>query len=158
MTINPNYECSSEGGVRHWEIPYRSLENATPVETEAAEVVGTDGVQLNGTVLTIDATLSIAVIDFTPSMVYRHSIRNVLTYNAAVENTWGALTIGLPVYYDNSATMPALTYLSLAAANNLAQANTLFGWIVPADATDTFPKGVGGVAATFEQAVMQHGA
>jgi len=158
MTINPNYECSSEGGVRHWEIPYASLEDATPVVTDPAEVLGTDGLQLTGTVMTIDAGLSIAVIDFTPSMVYRHDIRNVLTYNGAVENTWGAITIGLPVYYDNSATMPADVHLSLAAANNLAQANTIFGWVVPADENDVFPKGVGGFAGTYEQAVMQHGA
>jgi hypothetical protein len=158
MTINSNYEVSSEGAVRHWEIPYASLVNATPTETEAAEVLGTAGSQLNGTVLTIDATDSIAVIDFTPGMVYRHNVRTVLTYNGGVENTWGTLDIGDAVYYDDSATMPAGCYLSTSPLNNLGTANTLFGWVVPADENDTFPKAAGAAGNTWEQAVMQHGA
>lgn len=159
MTINPDYEVSSEGAVRHWgKIPYASLENAVPTETQAAELVGTDGLQVCGTILTLDAARSLAVIDFTCSMVYRHNVRTVTTYNAAVESAWATIDIGDVVYYDNSATMPANTFLSLSALNNLGQANSVFGYVVPADENDTFPKAAGAAGNTWEQAVMQRGA
>lgn len=160
MPINPDYECSSEGGVRHWgKIPYASLENNPPTETQACELVGQDGFQTTGTVLTIDAVRSLAVVDFTSGMVYRHNVRNVTGYGGGFENAWATIDIGDVVYYDNSATMPANCFLSLANANNLAQANSRFGWIVPADENDTaYPKGAGNVGSTWENAVMQHGA
>jgi len=159
MTINPNYEVSSEGCVRHWEIPYASLENNPPDATEACEVLGTAGLQVTGTVLTIDAGTSIAIVDFTPGMVYRHNLRTVLTYNPGVaELTWGTVDIGDPVYYDGSASMPANTYLSLSPLNTGGTANALFGWVVPADDNDVFPKAAGVAGNTWEQAIMQHGA
>jgi hypothetical protein len=156
--IHDDYEVSSEGAVRHWEIPYASLSDATPTPTNPAMVNGTAGLQLTGTILTIDAVRSVAILDLTPSMVYQHEVRTVTTYAGAVETVWAAIAIGLPVYYDNSATMPAGCYLSLAAANNLGVANPLFGWVVPADETDTFPKAAGAAGNTWDQAVTQHGA
>ena len=161
MTINPDYEVSSEGAVRHWEIPYARLENATPIETEAAAVLSLlPGTQLTGTVLTIDAALSVAVIDFTCSMVYRHTVRNVLTYAANVEATWGPINIGDPIYYDRSATMPATVYLSTSPLDNLGGANALFGHAVPTDIPNMalFPYGAALVASTHEIGVMQIGA
>jgi hypothetical protein len=158
--VRNNYEVSSEGAVRHWEIPYARLTDATPTPSNPAEVLSLlPGTQLTGTILTIDAGLSVAVIDFTCSMVYWHEIRNVLTYAGQAENTWGAINIGNPVYYDNSATMPAGTYLSTSPLDNLGVANTLFGFVVPADDVDMalFPKG-GALASTQECAVMQFGA
>src|SRR4030042_5929220 len=102
--IHPDYEVSSEGAVRHWEIPYARLTDATPTPTNPAEVTSLlPGTQLTGTILTIDADTSFAVIDFTSSMVYYHYVRNVLTYNPGVaELTWGPINIGDPVYYDHS--------------------------------------------------------
>lgn len=156
--IHNNYEVSSEGAVRHWEIPYTRLTDATPTPTNPAEVTSLlPGTQLTGTILTVDGT--VAVIDFTNSMVYRQTVRNVLTYNAAVENTWGAIAIGNPVYYDNSATMPVGTYLSTSPLDNLGVANTLFGFAVAMDDVDMalYPKG-GAVASTQTIGVMQVGA
>lgn len=157
--INHDYEVSSEGAVRHWEIPYARLTDATPTPTNPAEVTSLlAGTQLTGTILTVDAGSSVAVIDFTAGMVYFHYIRNVRTYSASVEATWGAINIGDPVYYDNSATMPAGVYLSTSPLDNLGAANTLFGFVVPKDVdTDTFPKG-GASASTERAAVMQFGA
>lgn len=159
MTINPDYEVSSEGCVRHWRIPYASLENATPIETEACEVLGTAGLQLTGTVLSIDAVRLQAIVDFTPSMVYRHLVRTVITYNPGVaENGWNTIDIGDVVYYDPSVSMPAFVYLSLSPLATTGVANPIFGWIVPADENDVFPKAAGNAGNTWECAVMQHGA
>lgn len=157
--INSDYQVSSEGAVRHWEIPYARLTDATPTETNPAEVTSLlAGTALTGTILTIDAGDSIAVIDFTCSMVYNHDVRNVLTYAAAVEATWGPINVGDLVYYDNSATMPAGVYLSTSPLDNTGTANTLFGVVVPANDADTFPKGAALVASTNACAVMQKGA
>lgn len=161
MVYNPDYECSSEGAIRHWEIPYARLEHVTPLETEAAAVLSLlPGTQLTGTVLTINAGLTTALIDFTNSMVYRHLVRNVRTYNIGAEATWGVLNIGDPVYYDRSATMIALDLrLSTSPLDNAAGVNPLFGHVVAASIPDmaNWPSLVAG-AATVECPVCQIGA
>jgi hypothetical protein len=159
-SINHDYEVSSEGAVRHWEIPYARLTDATPTPTNSAQVTSLlPGTQLTGTILTVDATDSIAVIDFTCSMVYLQDVRNVLTYNPGVaELTWGPINIGDPVYYDHSASMPAGVYLSTSPTGTDAVVNTLFGHVVPANENDTFPKGAALVGSTQSCAVMQIGA
>jgi hypothetical protein len=160
-TVHTDYEVSSEGCVRHWEIPYDRLQDATPTPTNAARVTGLlVGHCLSGTILTIDAGASVAVIDFTPGMVYRHDVRNVLTYNPGVaELTWGAINIGDPIYYDASAGMPAGVYLSTSPLQTTNAANTLFGFAVASDEVDMalYPKG-GVTASTQRCAVMQIGA
>jgi len=159
--VNSEYEGSSEGAVRHWEIPYARLEDTSPTPTNPAAVlaVASDENQVCGTVLSIDAGDSVAVIDFTCGMVYRQTVRNVTTYGGAVETVWAAMDIGYEVYYDRSATMPAGTYLSLAAADNTAAANPKFGHIVPLTVADMalYPKG-GITASTQTCGVMQRGA
>jgi hypothetical protein len=173
-TVHSDYEVSSEGAVRHWEVPYARLHDITPTPTNAAEVTGrVAGAEVGGTILTIDAVNSMAVLDVTAGMVYRHDVRNVLTYAAGpagAEATWGAINIGDPVYYDPSTTMVALgIYLSTAPADNGgapgANVNSLFGWVVPAPSatgTDTdaasFPLGGAGSGTTHRVAVMQRGA
>ncbi|MFA5323884.1 MAG: hypothetical protein WC373_14530 [Smithella sp.] len=159
-SIHHDYEVSSEGAVRHWEIPYARLADTTPTPTNPAKVTGLlPGQELTGTILTIDAARSIAIIDFTASMAYWFELRNVLTYGGGVEATWGAINIGDPIYYDNSATMPVGVYLSTSPLNNAGVANPIFGVAVPRDDTDMalFPKG-GVVASTEDVAVMQRGA
>lgn len=164
--VHSDYEASSEGAVRHWEIPYARLEDTTPTPTSAAKVTSAVvGTELTGTILTIDAVNSFAVIDFTHSMVYRHDVRTVATYKAAVEATWQALNIGDTVYYDGSATMPAGVYLSVSPLDNLGAANPIFGHIVPQPSTtgwDTdltsFPYAAGASGNTHRVAVMQEGA
>ena len=158
--IRSEYEVSSEGGVVHWEIPYARMTDITPTETLPVEVTSlTDGTQLTGTCLTIDANASVAMIDFTPSMVYWQEVRNVLTYGGEVEATWGAINIGDEVYYDHSATLVAGVKLSTSPLNNLGATNTRFGWIVARHDTDMalYPKG-GVTASTEECGVMQLGA
>jgi hypothetical protein len=158
-TVHGDYEVSSEGAVRHWEFPYARLTDITPTPTNAARVTGLlVGHMLTGTILTIEASRSVAVVDVTPSMVYRHDVRNVLTYNGA-EASWGAINIGDPVYYDASATMVALgIYLSTSPLAIGGGANSFFGWVVPSDEVDMalFPKG-GAAASTQRCAVMQCG-
>lgn len=158
--INSDYEVSSEGAVRHWEVPYSRLEDITPTPSNPAAVLSrTAGTQLTGTILTIDAGTSIAVIDFTSSMVYQQAVRNVLTYAASVESTFGAINIGDPVYYDRSSTMPAGVYLSTSPLDKDGAANPLFGFVVlnAAETSADFPKG-GATASTQTCAVMQVGA
>jgi hypothetical protein len=180
-TVHSDYEVKSESAICHWEIPYPRLTDQTPTPTNPARVTGLlAGAQLQGTILTISpgatAATSFAVIDFTPTMVYMHDVRTVLTYAGGAdgaEATWGALNIGDPVYYDNSTTMLALgIYLSTAPANDTPggvgpTANTLFGWIVPAPTTTvgawdtdaaTFPLAAGVAGNTHRVAVMQRGA
>ena len=163
--IHSDYEVSSEGGVRHVEVPYARLEDGTPTASNPACVVddvgrpGT-GTQVCGTILTVDAVNSVAVVDFTCGMVYRQSVRNVTTYALGAESAWAAIQFGAPIYYDRSATMPVGTYLSLAAADAAAIANPLFGYAVgwsDADAA-SFPKLPTGAAGTTDVAVMQRGA
>lgn len=158
--IRHNYEVSSEGAVRHWEIPYARLSDPLPIPTIPEKVLGLlPGSELTGTVLTIDPDTSVAVIDFTCSMVYLHEVRNVLTYNAGAGATWGPINIGDPVYFDDSATMPAGTYLSTSPLNNLGTANPLFGRVVPYPVeSDVFPKGAALVGSTHDCSVMQVGA
>jgi hypothetical protein len=157
--INHDYEVSSEEAIRHWEIPYARLEDATPTPTNPAAVLSeVPGTQVTGTLLVIDATRSVAIVDFTSSMVYLHGVRNVLTYNGGNEATWGDINIGDPVYYDRSAGMPAGTYLSKSPLDSAGVANPLFGFVVPEDETDVLPKGADGVASTNRCAVMQVGA
>jgi hypothetical protein len=163
--ISADYEVSSEGCVRHWEVPYARLEDGTPTVSNPAAVVddaarpGT-GVQVCGTILSVDAVNSIAIVDFTSGMVYRQPVRNVTTYGGGFEVAWAAIQLGAPIYYDRSATMPAGCYLSLAAADNLVANNPLFGYAVGWSDADmaTFPKAVAGVASTTDVAVMQRGA
>jgi len=159
-SMRSDYEVSSEGGVVHWEIPYARLTDTTPTETMPAEVTSrTDSTQMTGTILGVDADDSVALIDFTSSMVYWHEVRNVLTYSGEAENTFGAINIGDEVYYDHGVTMPAGVYLSTSPLNNVGATNTRFGWVVSANDTDMalFAKG-DATASTEECAVMQLGA
>ena len=160
--IRNEYEASSEGAVRHWEIPYARLTDTTPTPSLPCEVTSlTAGTQLTGTVLTIDADDSVAVVDFTSSMVYYQEVRNVLTYDGApIEATWGAINIGDEVYYDSSATMIVLgMQLSTSPLTGGGGNNTRFGWIVSINDTDMalYPKG-GITASTQNCGVMQNGA
>ena len=157
--IRHDYEASSEGAVRHWDIPYARLTDTTPTPTNPAEVTSrTDGTQLTGTILSVDAGDSVAVIDFTCGMVYFQEVRNVLTYDPA-EATWGAINIGDEVYYDHSGIMPAGVYLSTSPLRAGGGNNTRFGWVVSIHDTDMalYPKG-GITASTQECGIMQLGA
>lgn len=168
-TILNDYEVSSEGAVRHWEIPIigrldkvgNSAASATnSVPGKACAVISlTYGVQLTGTILTQDTSgTDRVVVDFTCSMVYKHYVRNVLTYDSG-EATWGAINIGDAVYYDRENTNARL---STAPNDNTGNANPLFGFVVPWSDTDAdaYAAGTKGAATadTYTCAVMQVGA
>ena len=161
-TIRHDYEVSSEGAVRHWEIPYARMTDTTPTPTLPAEVTClTAGLNLTGTILTIHARTSVAIIDFTCGMVYYNYVRNVLTYVANAEATWGAINIGDCIYYDEGSTMVALGLkLSTSPLDAEVATNSLFGWAVPRNDTDMalFPLGGALAGSTQELSVMQRGA
>lgn len=159
--VNHDYEVSSEGAVRHWAIPYSRLSDQTPTPSNPAMVTNrVAGQEMTGTILSVDAATSMAVIDFTHSMVYKFSVRNVLTYGAGpAEATWGAINIGDSVFYDDTVTMPAGVYLSTSPLDGSGNASPLFGHVVPLSDADAalYPKG-GATASTQTCAVCQEGA
>lgn len=159
--VRNTYEISVLKGTV-WDIPYARLEDATPTVSMPACVlsVGTGDLdQLSGTLVSVDAGDSVATIDFTAGSIYWHTVRNVLTYSGAAENTWGPIDIGDPVYYDRSATMPAGTYLSTSPLADDGVATSLFGHVVSEDDMDMalYPKG-DATASTQSCGVMQRGA
>lgn len=165
MAILQNYEVSVPGAERKWVIPYARLLDVTPEVGNPALVQGrVVAERMGGALLSIDADDSVAVIDFTPAKIYAWNVRNVLTYSAEAEATFGALNIGDAVYYDASAVMPAGVYLSTSPLDNLGAANSVFGHIVPKDGGGhdgpdlaLYPKGTT-TASTQAVGVMVRGA
>ena len=155
--IRNEYEVSSEGAVRHWVVPYARMTDATPTPSNPAQLTAlTAGTQVCGTVLTIDASTSQAIVDFTCGAVYLQEVNNTLTYNAGQPATWGAINIGDRIYYDSSATQPAGVKLSTSPLDQAGNANALFGTAVFSGRV-TYPLG-GAATALVEVAVMQRGA
>jgi hypothetical protein len=143
-----DYEQSSESGrERHLDVPYTGLTDATPTLGDPAQVTGLPaGSQVTGTIVTVDATDAIAIINTADGAVYRHNVRSVTAYNPGVaENAWRVLNIGDEVWYDHSASMPAGCYLSLAPTGTDTVANTPFGHIVMMqdETVLSYPKGTG---------------
>jgi len=143
--------------------PYARLEDITPTEHKPACILGTDGSSLTGTIVDLDATNSLVTINVADGFRAYHQVRNVLTYAAAVEATWGQINFGTVVYYDPSATMPAAVKLSLSPLDNTGARNTIFGHVVYAQdeedtpwdtSRDPFPLGTAGVASTQEDVVV----
>jgi len=158
-SILANYENSS-GPVFTIAVPYARLTDTTPSEGNPCELTSvTAGTQLCGTVLSTHAGDSVAIVNVAPGFVGNWEVRNVLTYAAAVEATWGAINVGDPVYYDNSATMPAGVYLSTSPLDNTGAANTLFGYIACIASEDAALYPLGGITASTQDCqVMQRGA
>lgn len=158
-SILQNYEHSS-GPVSTIPVPYARLTDATPTVGNPCELLSVlAGTQLTGTIMSIDADDSIAIVNIAPGFIGNWEVRNVLTYAAAVEATWGAINIGDPVYYDNSPTMPAGVYLSTSPLDNTGGANTLFGYIATktSEAAALYP--LGGITASTQNCqVQQRGA
>ena len=157
--INNDYEHSS-GPVMTIAVPYARLEDATPTESNPARVTGLlPGSELCGTILSIDAGDSIAIINVAPGFIGNWEVRNVLTYNGGNEATFGAINYGDPVYYDGSATMPAGVYLSTSPLDNTGAANARFGVIATktSEAAAVYPLG-GATASTQDCQVQQRGA
>lgn len=158
--VHDDYQVHEAPGT-HWDVSYARLEDATPTVSNPAAVlaVAASVDQLCGTILSINANQSMACIDFAPGSIRWFQVRNVLTYAAAAEATWGAIDEGHLVYYDRSATMAAGVYLSTSPLDNTGAANPLFGRVLPRDDADAalLPKG-GITASTQNCAVIQRGA
>jgi len=159
-TTTYSYEQSSEAGrERMVRIPYARLLDATPTLHDPAAV--TDAIitdSLTGTVISLDAVDSIAVLNVAYGAVFCHNVRNVTGYNAQQENAWRVIAIGDTVYYDPSATMPADTKLSLAPNSGVPAANTKFGTVVlmQDETAASFTKGAGNAGSTHVCAILQN--
>ena len=158
--INHDYQHSS-GPEFTIAVPYARLTDTTPTESNPCEVTSLlDGTQLCGTIKTIDASDSVAVVNVAPCFIGNWEVRNVLTYTGGTnEATWGAINVGDLVYYDASASMPAGVYLSTSPLNTGGTANTVFGAIatITSEAAALYPLG-GVTASTQDCQVMQRGA
>jgi hypothetical protein len=117
------------------------------------------GQQLIGTIVSLDTARSVAFLNTADGAVYRHNVRNVLTYAAGVEATWGPINIGDTVFYDPSSTMPANCKLSTSPLDNTGAANPVFGTVVmlqdEADDGSDFPRGTALAGSTDSFAVRQ---
>jgi len=157
-----DYEQSSEGGrERHLRIPYSRQTDTTPTLHDPVEVTGlVPGSTLTGTNITLDATHSESIVNVAKGAVYRHGVRNVLTYTSGplAEATWGPINVGDPVYYDAEQDSLSGNKLSTAPVqSDGATPNTLFGWVVLEEDQDTddFPKGDDQEGAAFVLAICQ---
>jgi len=139
-TITQAYEKSSESNrERHFMIPWARLKDVTPTLGDPAAVTCvTAGQEMCGTVVRAGTvtTDEYAEINFADSAVYRHNVRNTLTYNAGgAEATWGAINIGDKVYYDETADaltagVCKLSTSPLHGPSGAPIASPLFGTIV----------------------------
>ena len=159
-TISASYEQSSESGrERMLPVPYARLHDATPAVGDPACILGLiPGTEKCGTVISIHAGRALANLNVARGAIYRHNVRNVLTYNAGNEATWGPINIGDPVFYDPSATMPAGVYLSTSPLDNTGAANSLFGHVVMQqdETAADFPRGTALAGFSDCFAVLQH--
>ena len=159
-TTTYDYEQSSESGrERHVEIPYARLVDATPTLHDPAAVTAlVAGTELTGTVITLDAVNSIALLNVALGAVYRHNVRNVLTYGGGpAEATWGPINIGDPVFYDPTSDLLNGIKLSTSPLNGAGAANPRFGTVVMMqdETASSFPKGTDAAGSTHVCAVMQ---
>jgi hypothetical protein len=154
-----DYQHSS-GPVFTIAVPYAELTDATPTLGNPCEIASLlAGTAVCGAITSLDANDSIAIVNVASSAIFNWQVRNVRTYAAAVEATWGAIGYGDLIYYDNSATMPAGVYLSTSPLDNLGVANTLLGAIatITSEAAALYPLG-GATASTQNCQVMIRGA
>lgn len=158
-SVTQSWQQSSESGrERNIRVPYSRLADTTPTLHDPARITGLlAGAQGCGTVVTLDAVRSIALLNIAEGAIFDHNVRNVLTY-AGAEASWGAINVGDPVYYDVSSDANNGIKLSTSPLDAGGNANPRFGVVVMfQDETGSdFPKG-GITASTQECAVLQTG-
>ena len=139
MTVRSHlydYEQSSESGrERHIILPYARLKDVTPTIADPFALTAlVPGMEICGTVITLNAINSTIIGNIAEGAIYRHNVRNVRTYNGAgAEATWGAINIGDPVYYDVTADANTVGVCKLSTSplmGDAATANPRFGTIV----------------------------
>jgi len=135
-SITQSYETSSEAGrERHVLVPWARLTDATPTLGDPAAVLSRiAGTQVCGTVVNAGTTTTdeYVLINVAEGAVYRHNVRNVLTYTAGpvAEATWGAINVGDPVFYDAEQDTLNGIKLSTAPLTSAGAANPRFGTII----------------------------
>lgn len=159
-TTTYDYEQSSEAGrERMVRIPYARLVDATPtLHDPAAVICAVLGQELIGTVISLDATNSEAILNTADGAVFKHNVRNVITYGGGpAEASWRALNVGDKVYYDDTATMPTDTKLSTSPLDGGGNANPVFGTILlmQDEVASDYPKGSASVGSTHVCAIRQ---
>lgn len=160
-TTTYDYEQSSEGGrERMLPIPWSRLADTTPTLGDPAQVTSAvAGTQITGTVINpgVAVTDTVVVLNVAPGAIFRHNVRNALTWaGGPAEATWQALNIGDVVYYDVTSDLVNGVKLSVSPLN-AAAANPIFGNIVMMQDEDSadFPKGGAGSGSTHVCAVMK---
>jgi len=136
-SITQSYEVSSESGrERHVRIPWARLDDTTPTLGDPAQVTSLiDGMEVCGTVVNAGTTTTdeVVILNVAEGAVYRHNVRNVLTYNAGpvAEATWGAINVGDPVFYDTEQdTLNGINLSTAPLQSDGATLNPRFGTIV----------------------------
>lgn len=165
MTVRNDYEVQTQHPIYRDFSKARAVHAAdSPTVTQpfaiAADILAAS--QITGTIISLssDAADLRFVGDVGPGQVYKHYVRNVLTYTGGTtENTFGPISEGDAIYYDldTAGTMPADVRLSTSPLAADGTANPRFGWAVLLDDNDSFDKG-GATASTQTVAVMQSGA
>lgn len=147
-------QVSISSASRHWPVTKARLLRTDPAKFDPVAINGSN---MTGTAIVIED--AVALIDTTPGMIYYHNIRNVRTYAAEAEATFGTIAEGAPVYYDKSSTMPANVFLSTSPLDKDGGTNQLFGYVVmgKGEVSADFPKGLATVNS-IGAAVMQVGA
>ncbi len=162
-TTTAGWQQSSEAGrERNVKIPYSRMADTTPTIHDPAQVTGLlAGAQMTGTVVTIDAVRSEAILNIAVGAVFRHNVRTVSGYNGGnAENAWTALNIGDPVYYDPTSDANNGVKLSVSPLQgDSATANPRFGTILmlQSEDADDFSKAAGASGNTHLCAVAQAG-
>ena len=163
-TTTVDYEQSSESGrERHVRVPYARQTDTTPTLHDPVQVTSLlVGASMCGTSITLDATYSESIVNFSAGAVYRHGVRNALTYNVGppvTEATWVAINFGDPVYYDAEQDALSGNKLSTAPLSSAGAANSRFGIVIMRqdEDKDDFPKGDNTEGVSVVCAVLQTG-
>jgi len=171
MTVRSHlydYEQSSESGrERHTRWPYARLKDATPTLGDPFCVTSVIvGMEVCGTVVTLNATNSTIIGNVAEGAIYRHNVRNVVTYNndgpPQTEATWAAVNIGDPVFYDETADVNTAGVCKLSTAplhGDGATPNPRFGTIqmLQDEVASDFPRGDAQAGLSDLYAVLQCG-
>jgi len=157
-----DYQQSSESGrERHIRVPYSRLEDQTPTLGDPASMLAViAGHEVCGTVVTINATTSEAIINVAEGAIYRHNVRNVVTFaGGPVDATWAAINIGDPVFYSPDSDTANGVKLCIAVADLDASLNPRFGTVVMLqdEVAADFAKGDDSEGVTVLCAILQCG-
>ena len=160
------YEQSSESGrERHLLVPQTRLKDTGPTLGDPACVTSLIvGMEVCGTVITVNATNDTAVVNVAEGAIYIHYVYNLEDWDSdgsIVAAAYAAINVGDPVFYDQEA--DTLGHGKLTIAQYLADNATpkpRFGTVVMLqdESASDFPKPAEGAAADYYLcAILQTG-